>query len=136
MSYLGRASWARAAGTFVAAAAVAGLLTACSGGERLAVTGAVPPPAAPPAAASTFQGAVASVDAGAGTMVVAVQIVWRPTVEARSEDRRVIVDGTTAWGSTPLRLGDLHVGEQVQVDANPTPDGAWRAVRVQLFDID
>jgi len=135
MSNVGHTSWMRAARTFVLASALAGLLTACSTGEQVAVTGSVPPPPAV-AAASTFQGSVASVDAGAGTMVVAVEIVWKPVIQARSEERRVIVDGGTAWGETPLRLGDLHVGEQIQVDANPAPDGAWRAVRVQLFDVD
>lgn len=128
----------RAAATFVVASALAGILTACGAGEQVAVTGAAPrpAPAGPPAAESTFQGSVASVDVEASTMVVAVQIVWKPVIEARAEERRVIVDRGTAWGSAALHLSDLHVGEPVQVDADPVPGGAWRAVRVQLFDLD
>jgi hypothetical protein len=88
----------------------------------------------PPAAdVSSFQGAVAAVDSASGEVTVAVQIVWTPQIKAEPHERRVIVDHDTRWD--PVR-SDLQVGEDIQVRAQPTDDGRWRALQIQLFDLD
>lgn len=121
-----------------AAVLLAVLAVGCSDGERVAVTAGAPPAGAAPAApaASSFQGSVTSVDTDAGSLVVAVKIVWTPKIEARAEDRRVVVDGATGWQPATLGLANLHAGDEVQVDADPGWGDTWRAVRVRLFDIE
>ena len=76
-----------------------------------------------------------SVDAGGGSFVVAVWMVWAPVMEARTHERRVVVDAGTRWDLGALGVGDLRVGEEVQVEGDPA-GGDWRASRVRLFDVD
>jgi len=122
---------------------VTALLTGCGGrAERVEVRAAGPIAAPHPAktttsmSTSTFQGAVAAVDRTTGTLVVAVQIVWAPVLEARAHERRVQIDGQTAWEPGPGDISRLAVGEEVQVYAEEAPDGTWRAVKILLMDID
>ena len=93
-------------------------------------TSASPPP---PADVSSFQGTVAKVDPASGDVTVRVQIVWTPEIKADPHDRVVTVDGDTRW--VPART-DLQVGEDVQVNATPAPEGRWQALQIQLFDLD
>jgi len=126
---------------------VAGLLAvflaACGDATQLELRagGGIPPVAAfepepEPAAASSFQGAVAAVDPGVGALVVDVQIVWTPVLEARRHERRVTAGPQTRWDPGVEGLGRLVVGDEVQVDASEGVDGIWQAVRVRLLDID
>jgi hypothetical protein len=85
---------------------------------------------------STFQGEVASVDEVAGEVVVDVQIVWVPLMKTEPHQRTVIVDSRTGWEPAPAGIGGLRVGDNVQVEAEDTGDSTWRAVKVQLFDVD
>jgi hypothetical protein len=126
----------------VVVAALAAALAGCSpmGDQAVSASaGAVPPPAAAaapePAPASKFQGSVSSVDADGSAFVVSVRIVWTPVLEGRAHDRRVLVDGGTRWEPGSLRLNDVRVGEEIQVEADPAGD-AWRASKIQLFDVD
>lgn len=126
----------------VAGALLSGFLFACGAGPpvEVAVSGLPPAPAAPPEPptsepATSFQGSVASVDAGAGALVVDVQIVWTPQVKAGAHQRRVVVDRATHW-DRGLALAGLHPGDEVQVDAAEAVDGNWPALRVRLFDIE
>ncbi len=121
----------------------AALLAGC--GERVAqVEVSAPDPIAAPrpvdptisASVTTFQGAVAAVDRATGTVVVDVQIVWAPVLEARAHERRVRIDSETAWEPGPGNISRLRVGEEIQVDADEGLDGTWRAVKVLLMDID
>lgn len=129
--------------TLVVVVLSAALLAGCGDGvERLEV-GAPDPIAAPRPAeptsltsATTFQGAVAAVDRATGTVVVAVQIVWVPVLEARAHERRVQVDSQTVWEPGPGDISRLVVGEEVQVEAADAPDGVSRAVKILLMDID
>lgn len=95
------------------------------------------PPAGPvgPAPATSFQGQVASVDAGTGLVVVAVQIIWTPVLRAEAHERTVLVDPQTRWDPAPVGLASL-VGTEVQVDAAEEVEGVWPALRLQLLDID
>lgn len=94
------------------------------------VPGALPPS---PVATTSFQGAVASVDAARGIVVVAVKIVWTPVLRAESHDRRVLVDAQTRWDPAPA---ELHIGDEIQVEAVDSVEGVWPALKVQLLDID
>lgn len=118
---------------------LAALLVSCSRVDTVEVSAAAPPK--PPVTAadrpgSTFQGSVASIDLDAGELVVAVQIVWAPVLEADRHDRRVVVSPSTQWEPGPSGLASLHLGDEVQVEAVGGPDGAWLASKVSLFDID
>ena len=91
------------------------------------------PPA--PGPQSTFQGEVAAVDPPAGELVVDVQIVWVPLEKTEPHQRRVVVDSRTAW-EPAAGIGRLRVGDNVQVEAEGDADGAWRALKVQVLDLD
>lgn len=120
----------------LAAVLLSTALVACGRIEQVEV--ATPAAAAfpRPAASSTFQGAVRAVDAQAGALVVAVEIVWAPVIEARAQERQVVVDSRTRWDPGPGGLSRLRVGDEVQVDAEDALDGTWRAVRITLVDLD
>lgn len=141
MSDVGRASCRRAsrllAGTAVLAAA---LLVGCGRDAPVEVSASAAPPmpvAGPAEPTTSFQGAVAALDTAAGSLVVDVRIIWTPVIKAgEGEDRVVLVDHGTRWDPAPLGLGDLRVGEEVQVDAVDRADGTWQAVQIQLLDID
>jgi hypothetical protein len=138
MSDVGRAKCSRTTRRLLVAGLLSAFLVSCgrAAPQQVAVSGlppAVPGPAAP---TSSFQGHVASVDAEAGAVVVAVKIVWTPVVRAAAEDRRVLVDAATRWEPAVVGVGGLHVGEEVQVEATDRADGSWQAVKVLLFDID
>ena len=138
MSDIGRARRAHGVRVLAGAVLLSGLLVGCGRGtSNLAVTGlppAVPP--APPALTTSFQGAVAAVDAEAGIVVVDVSIVWTPVIKGGAHERRVLVDHQTHWDPAPVALGDLRVGGEVQVEALDAVEGVWQAVKVQLLDID
>ncbi len=138
MSDVQRARRAQAISVFAGAVLLSGLLVGCGRGtSNLAVTGlppAVPP--APPAPTTSFQGAVAAVDAEAGIVVVNVSIVWTPVIKGGAHERRVLVDHQTQWDPAPVALGDLRVGGELQVEALDAVEGVWPAVKVQLLDID
>lgn len=85
---------------------------------------------------SSFQGQVAAVDAQVGEILVAVQIVWAPVMKAGAHERRVLVDPHTRWDPPQVTLAGLRAGEEVQIKALDSDDGTWRAVEVQLIDID
>ena len=113
------------------------LLLGCGRTGTLEATAPPRPETSVPAGPlSTFQGEVAAIDAVAGEMVVDVQIVWVPLMKTEPHQRVVVVDSRTTWEPAPATLSQLRVGDNVQVDAEDTADGAWRAVKVQLFDID
>ena len=134
---LGQGKWVLAAvGLFAAA-----VLVGCISADRVEVsTGGVPPASAPSTVpvkpGEKFQGAVAAVDVDANELTVTVGIVWTPAVKAVSEDRRVVVGSATRWTPAAVGLGQLRVGEEVQVEAVALPDGTWQARQVQLFDLD
>ncbi|MGI8807655.1 MAG: DUF5666 domain-containing protein [Acidimicrobiales bacterium] len=111
-------------------------LVACGQGGQVEVTAPAAAATPQPAAMSTFQGPVAAVDPIAGTLVVAVAMVWAPVMEARAHERRVFVDRRTQWEPGPGDLSRLLVGDEVQVEAEDVLDGTWRAVKVLLLDID
>lgn len=140
MSDVGRTTcrWASAR-LVLAGALLSGFLLACGAGQpvEVAVSGLPPAPASPPETepVTTFQGSVASVDAGAGALVVDVSIVWTPAVQAGVGQRRVVVDAATRW-DPGLTLAGLHTGDEVQVEAGDQVDGSWPALRVRLFDIE
>lgn len=121
----------------VAGALLAATLLACGRPAPVEVAVSGLPPAPPPASepATTFQGSVVSVDAGAGVLVVDVTIVWTPVLKAEREERRVLVGAGTRW-ERGLTLAGLRAGDEVQVDAADAVDGSWPALRVRLFDID
>lgn len=129
-----------AAGLLLAAGLLA--LTACSSGETVVSTSAgasarpAPPPAPPPPADLTsFQGSVVSVDPGAGEVVVDVHVVWAPVVRPATGHRRVRVDSATAWDPPGGKLTLLPQGLEVQVKAVPVADDLWRALQIQLVDV-
>jgi hypothetical protein len=129
-----RRSWAR---LVVAAGVFSALLLSCGQSPPVEVAVSGLPPAPPPMSepATTFQGSVASVDAGAGVLVVDVTIVWTPVLKAEQEQRRVVVGASTRWDRR-LSLAGVRLGDEVQVDAADPVDGTWPALRVQVFDID
>ena len=125
----------RAARMIAGAVLLSGVLMGCGrGSQELAVSGL--PPAVPAPPTTSFQGAVASVDAKTGTMVVDVSIVWTPVIQRGGHERRVLIDAQTRWDPGPRALTDLVVGEEVQVDALDAVEGVWPAVKVQLLDIE
>jgi hypothetical protein len=111
-------------------------LVACGQGEPVEVSAPAAGGAPQPVATATFQGQVAAVDPQAGTLVVAVQIVWAPVMEARPHERRVFVDAETEWEPSSGDISQLHVGGEVQVEGEDGLDGTWRAAKVLLLDID
>lgn len=118
-------------------AAEAALLAAC--GQVADVQVRAAPPVPPPAAAGpadVFQGEISSVDVAAGEFVLSVRILWAPVLEARAEDRRVVVGPGTRWLPSDASLAALQVGEDVQVKAHAGDDGSWSAVEVQRVDLD
>ena len=118
---------------------LSGLLIGCGrGSQELAVAGLPPVPAvpAPPTPTTSVQGAVASVDARTGTMVVDVSIVWTPVIQRGGDQRRVLIDARTRWEPAPAALDDLVVGDEVQVEAVDAVEGVWPAVKLQLLDIE
>ena len=138
MSVVGRTRCRRRSSTrlLVATALLSATVLACGRAPvEVAVSGL--PPAPPPASepATSFQGSVASVDAGAGLLVVDVKIVWTPVLKAEQEQRRVLVGAGTRWDHG-VALAGLRAGDEVQVDAGDPLDGSWPALRVRLFDID
>lgn len=137
MSDVGRTRYSWSSRGLLIAGLLSALLVSCgrAGPVEVAVNGL--PPAPPPASApaTSFQGSVASVDAGAGVLTVAVQIVWTPVIKADAHERRVLVSGATRW-ERGLSLAGLRAGDEVQVDAADAVDGGWPALRVRLLDID
>jgi hypothetical protein len=119
---------------------VAGLLSAtlvaCGRAAPVEIGMSGLPPAAPPSATTSFQGQVASVDAGAGIVLVDVRIIWTPVLTADRHERKVLVDAQTRWDPASSDLAGLKVGEEVQVEAGEAVEGVWPAMRVQLFDVD
>jgi hypothetical protein len=113
-------------------------MLACGGAEevQVGVRGLPPAMPAPSEPATRFQGAVASIDAAAGSVVVDVQLVWTPVLKAERHERRVRIDAGTRWEPASVGLAGLRVGEEVQVESAEAVDGVWPALRVQLFDID
>lgn len=120
----------------VAAVLASTALVACGRVEQVEVTTPAATASPRPAATSTFQGAVSAVDAQAGALVVAVEIVWAPVIEARAQERQVMVVSRTRWDPGPGDLSRLRVGDEVQVDAEDALDGTWRAVRIIVVDLD
>ena len=110
-------------------------LVACGQGGQVQVTAPAAAGGPEPVATATFQGSVAAVDPPAGTLVVAVRMVWAPVMEARAHERRVFVDGETQWEPGPADVSRLLVGDEVQVEGEEAPDGTWRAVKLLLLDI-
>lgn len=138
MSDVGRTRCRRSpARLLVASALLSATLLACGRAAPVEVAVSGLPPAPPPVSqpATVFQGSVASVDAGAGVLVVDVTIVWAPVITAGGDQRRVLVDAGTRW-ERGLTLAGLRAGDEVQVDAADPVDGSWPALRVRLFDID
>jgi len=134
---VGHASSRRQGRWLVLVVLLSAFLVGCGTGvEQVEVTARRQIVAPRPAGTSTFQGAVAAVDQRAGTIAVAVQIVWAPVLEARAHERRVLLDAQTIWVPGPGGISGLTVGEEVQVDAEDTVDGTWRAVRILLIDVD
>jgi hypothetical protein len=137
MSHVGRARSSQAARAFAGAVLLSGLLVGCGRGTTdLAVTGLPPAVPAPPVPTTSFQGSVAAVDAEARILVVNVSIVWTPVIKGGAHERRVLIDHQTRWDPGPVELGDLLVGDEVQVEALDDVEGVWPAVKVQLLDID
>ena len=137
MSDVVRTRCRRSPRTLLLAGLLAASLLACGRAQPVEVGLSGLPPAVPPTSVpeTVFQGSVASVDAGAGALVVDVTIVWTPVIKADPHPRRVLIDAGTRW-EPALGIADLRVGEEVQVEAVDAGDGNWRALRVQLFDID
>jgi len=111
-------------------------LVACGQVEQVDVTASAAAATPQVVAVATFQGSVAAVDPEAGTMVVAVEIVWAPVMEARAHERRVFVDRATQWEPGPGDISRLLVGDEVQVEGEDALDGTWRAGKVLLLDLD
>src|SRR5687767_2406644 len=109
-----RRSWAR---LLAAGALLSATLLACGRAAPVEVAVSGLPPAPPPVTepATTFQGSVVSVDAGAGVLVVGVTIVWTPAIAAGGHERRVLVGAGTRW-ERGLSLAGLRAGDEVQVD--------------------
>ena len=136
MSDVGRARYRRATRPLVAVALLSTFVLGCGRSEQVQVGTAFPTPvSAPPAATSSFQGAVTAFDRAIGHLTVAVQIVWTPVIKADRHEREVVIDPGTRWDPSTGLL-DVLVGDEVQVEAVDAADGTWRAVTVQLLDID
>ena len=113
------------------------LLLGCGRAGTVEATAPPRPATSVPAGpVSTFQGEVAAVDPPAGQIVVDVQIVWVPLTKTEPHQRVVVIDSHTGWEPAPAGITGLRVGDDVQVDAEDTGDGTWRALKLQLFDID
>lgn len=121
----------------IAGGLLSAFLLSCGQSRPVEVTAGGLPPAPPPVSepATRFQGSVASVDAGAGVLVVDVKIVWLPVLKAEQEQRRVIVGAGTHWDGG-LTVAGVRAGDEVQVDAADPVNGSWPALRVQVFDIE
>lgn len=137
MSDVGRTRCRRSPSRLLVAGLLSAFLFSCGRAEPVEVTASGLPPAPPPASepATTFQGSVASVDAGAGVLVVDVKIVWTPVLKAEQEQRRVVVTSGTRWDQG-LTLAGVRAGDEVQVDAADPVGESWPALRVQVFDIE
>lgn len=139
MSDVGRARCRRATRPLVAVALLSTFMLGCGRSERVevgAVGAAAPlPVSASPAPTTSFQGAVTAFDRAAGRLTVAVKIVWTPVLKTDRHDREVVVGPGTRWDPSTA-AADVLVGDEVQVEAEDPVDGRWRAVRVQLLDID
>ena len=137
MSDVGRTRCPQAVARLLIAGALSAFLVACGQTQPMEVAVGGLPPAPPPTSepATKFQGSVASVDAGAGALVVNVQIVWTPVLKADPHERRVVVGAATRW-DRGVSLTGLRAGDEVQVEAADPVDGSWPALRVQLFDIE
>ena len=137
MSDVGRIRCRRSSSRLLVAGLLSATLLSCGRAAPVEVAVSGLPPAPPPVSgpATTFQGSVASVDAGAGVLVVDVKIVWTPVLKAEQEQRRVVVGAGTRW-DRGLTVAGLRAGDEVQVDAADPVDGSWPALRVRLFDID
>ena len=131
MSHIGLARCRR----LLLAGLLSALLASCGQNEpvQMAVSGLPPAVPAGPAPATSFQGEVASFDAGTGVMVVDVGIVWTPVMNADRHQRKVLVDAHTRWDPSPA---ELRAGDAVQVEALDEVEGIWPAVKLQLLDID
>lgn len=116
----------------------AGLLVACSGKGTEVQVGTVGPvkPPAPAAPADVFQGEVAAVRVDAAEIVVSAHLSWAPTIGPLAEDRRVVVGPTTRWQPGEATLPTLQVGQPIQVKADRSADGVWRAQEIMLVDVD
>lgn len=121
----------------IAGGLLSAFLLSCGQSRPVEVAVSGLPPAPPPASepATRFQGSVASVDAGAGVMVLDVKIVWTPVLKAEHEQRRVVVSSGTQWDGG-LTVAGVRAGDEIQVDAADPVDGSWPALRVQVFDIE
>lgn len=144
MSDIGRARCRRAMRPLLAVAVLSSLVMSCGRAEQVEVVAAplpIPAPPAPPASSppvapkSSFQGPVTAFDRAAGQLTVAVHIVWTPVLKADRHDREVVVGPSTVWDPSTASA-DVLIGDEVQVEAEDAADGRWRAVRVQLLDID
>lgn len=139
--FTGKGIGTGAAGVLLAAGLLA--LSACSPASTVVSTSAAgasarpaPPAPPPPEEVSFFQGSVASVDPTAGEVVVDLHMVWAPVVHAGTGIRRVLVDSRTTWDPPGGDLTLLPVGLEVQVKAVPVADDGWRALQIQLVDIE
>ncbi len=137
MAHVEVVSGSRLVQPFLVVAALAVALAGCGQVEDRSVSAAAAraPASAAPAPTSKFQGTVTSIDAEGSRFTVSVWMVWAPVMEARPHDRHVLVDGSTRWDPGELRLSDVRLGEEVQVEADPAGDD-WRASKVALFDVD
>lgn len=138
-AFKGKGIGTGAAGLLLAAGLLA--LTACSPARTVVTTSAgasarPAPPPPPPSDVTSFQGSVVSVDPAAGEVVVDVQVVWTPTVKAGTGNRRVQVDSATAWDPPGGDLKLLALGLDVQVKAVPVAPDLWRALQIQLVDVE
>ena len=141
MSDVGRARCRRAMRPLVAVAVLSSFVLGCGRAEQVEVVAAplpvsaAPAVLAPAASTSSFQGPVTAFDRAAGHLTVAVHIVWTPVLKADRHDREVLIDPSTIWDPSTA-AADVLIGDEVQVEAEDAADGRWRAVRVQLLDID
>ncbi len=133
MSGVGQAGYRR----LLVAGLLSATLVACGRSAPVEIGMSGLPPAAPPVETTSFQGQVASVDAGAGIVVMDVRIVWTPVLTADRHERKVLVDASTVWDpAASSGLVGLKVGEEIQVEAVEAVEGVWPAVKIQVFDVD
>lgn len=141
MSDVGRARCRRAMRPLVALASLSSFVLGCARAEHVEVVAAPRPVSGPPAVSapagptSSFQGPVTAFDRSGGHLTVAVHIVWTPVLEADRHDREVLIEPSTVWDPSTA-AADVLIGDEVQVEAEDAADGRWRAVRIQLLDID
>lgn len=136
MSDVGRVRYRRRTRPLVAVAALLStVVLGCGRAQQVQVVAAPVPVTAPPVPTSSSQGTVTAFDRASGHLVVAVKIVWTPVLKADRHDREVVVDPGTRWDPSTA-AADVLVGDEVQVEAEEAMEGRWRAVRIQLLDID